>query len=294
MRNNIIILFTILSLSSLCQTSSDSRVLNYSDSAVAKAGSCASPDGPMKVTTNESLDYQWLQDNGYCNPKSYGKTPTVCWTFTPTTDSVDINSGWAGQGCAVYSFGSFRLFSPACVQIGTGLSFGNLLPGTQYSFCMSASTTGGGPGCIGFTDFCPYYYERGTIPLPIKLIEFKGKESVDGSIFLWWTTGSEQNNSYFTIESTEDGNLFKRISNIPGQGNSYQKSFYFYIDKNSVNGINYYRLRQTDYDGKYTYSNIIAIEVELEKVNNNGKILYYDILGRIVDRKVSILYMDNK
>src|SRR3990167_6503714 len=109
-RNIIVSLFTVFySLSSLfSQVVGDYKVFNSASIINFKAGSCASPDGAMKVTTNETLDYQWLQDNGYCNPNSYGKDPTVCWTFTPTTDSVDINSGWVGQGCVNYAFGSFK------------------------------------------------------------------------------------------------------------------------------------------------------------------------------------------
>ena len=56
-----------------------------------KAGSCGSPDGVANSTIIVPPSYAWLQTNGYCNPAAYGKTPNVCWTFTPTSSSVSIN-----------------------------------------------------------------------------------------------------------------------------------------------------------------------------------------------------------
>ena len=79
-----------------------------------KAGSCGSPDGAMNSTTITPPSYAWLQANGYCNPSAYGTNPTVCWTFTPTSTSVTMNSGYSTTGCANISHGPFNLYNSSC------------------------------------------------------------------------------------------------------------------------------------------------------------------------------------
>ena len=75
-----------------------------------------------------------------------------------------------------------------------------------------------------------------------------------------WATSYEVNNDYFNIERSNDGANFNSISTIYGAGNSAQNLSYSAIDDKPLNGISYYRLRQTDYDGETSYSNLKAIE----------------------------------
>jgi len=94
--------------------------------------------------------------------------------------------------------------------------------------------------------------------LPIDLVEFKGvcqNENVE----LSWTTASEINNSFFTLERSEDGRDFKMIAEVDGAGNSHEIINYKYVDNNPDSKSYYYRFKQTDFDGKYSYSNIIYI-----------------------------------
>jgi len=96
-------------------------------------------------------------------------------------------------------------------------------------------------------------------PLPISLVAFEGKIEDNGNK-LRWTTASEKNNDYFTIEKTTDGKSFENIGKITGAGNSIYHNSYSLIDQNIEPIINYYRLKQTDYDGKHTYSDLISID----------------------------------
>lgn len=119
-------------------------------------------------------------------------------------------------------------------------------------------------GQVSAITFTAADFERGWVlvdrsaPLPIELIEFTG-DCANGQRNLYWTTASETNNNYFTIEKSVDGKEFIEIgtttSLAPG-GYSTSKLTYNYIDKNNIPG-NYYRLKQTDYDGKFEYSKII-------------------------------------
>jgi hypothetical protein len=117
------------------------------------------------------------------------------------------------------------------------------------------------------------------VPLPIELISFEGITK-NGYNHLFWKTASESNNDYFTIEKTQDGINYNTVININGAGNSNTTLSYDYIDYNVDNTINYYRLKQTDYDGKYAYSHIITLD-------NTRKILLVvrvvNLLGHDVD-----------
>jgi hypothetical protein len=99
---------------------------------------------------------------------------------------------------------------------------------------------------------------NGVNPLPIELIDFSGTTKGQ-TIQLLWTTATETNNDYFTIERSSDASNFESIINIKGAGNSSDIIHYNALDAQPFYGINYYRLKQTDFDGKYVYSGIISV-----------------------------------
>ena len=95
-------------------------------------------------------------------------------------------------------------------------------------------------------------------PLPIELIYFKAK-LVENIVKLTWATASELNNDYFTIERSSDGIHFEEIIRQRGAGNNTYTIYYKNEDKNPLKGYNFYRLKQTDYDGLFIYSAIETI-----------------------------------
>lgn len=104
------------------------------------------------------------------------------------------------------------------------------------------------------------------IALPIVLISFEGVKAGDENI-LTWSTITEINNDYFTIEKTEDGETFEIVGILNGSGSSSILNEYRIVDYNVQKRINYYRLKQTDFDGKYTYTDLISIENSDRKEN---------------------------
>jgi hypothetical protein len=94
--------------------------------------------------------------------------------------------------------------------------------------------------------------------LPIELLEFKANLQ-NKKVLLSWSTASETNNDYFTIERSVDGINFKSVLTQRGAGNSTSRKNYEAIDENPIEGQSYYRLKQTDFDGKFTYSEMRAI-----------------------------------
>jgi hypothetical protein len=94
--------------------------------------------------------------------------------------------------------------------------------------------------------------------LPVELSKYQLK-CFDGKVMLDWTTDSELNNDYFTVERSQDCRFFEPIAKIAGNGTTTELIEYFYVDEEAIDGIMYYRLRQTDYNGNSkTYAPLSA------------------------------------
>lgn len=132
-------------------------------------------------------------------------------------------------------------------------------------------------------------------PLPVELAYFAGMWK-DQNINLFWRTASEQNNKGFEVQKSKDGNTFEKIGFTKGNGTTVDVTNYNFIDRSPSNGINYYRLKQIDFDGKFEYSKIIAVAYEKSMTINQqvSETIYfneyvenaelYDIHGRLVKR----------
>jgi Secretion system C-terminal sorting domain len=104
----------------------------------------------------------------------------------------------------------------------------------------------------------------GETVLPVSLLAFTAKQT-DNTIILNWKTAQEINNDYFLVEHSTNGTQFSSIGKVKGNGNSSNESLYSFIDKNSKNGRNFYRLAQTDFSGKVNYSSIVEINYNAVK-----------------------------
>ena len=100
-------------------------------------------------------------------------------------------------------------------------------------------------------------------PLPIELSSFSARPVAE-KVYLDWSTASEKNNEFFTIERSLDGIEFKGIGTEEGRGNSDVRNDYQFIDESPENGVNYYRLKQTDFDGRFEYSKVVSVQFESE------------------------------
>jgi hypothetical protein len=94
--------------------------------------------------------------------------------------------------------------------------------------------------------------------LPIELSSFSGHCSGAASE-LDWSTATESNNSYFTIEYSSDGFNWQTVGTEPAAGNSSTARYYSFTDRTYRTGTAYYRLQQTDLDGKFTFSPVISL-----------------------------------
>lgn len=109
------------------------------------------------------------------------------------------------------------------------------------------------------TSFSPYGVGSAGSPLPIELVSFDAT-LVENTVVLDWTTASETNNDYFVVERSSDGKSFTPIDQVKGAGNSIQKLMYTAVDPSPLTETSYYRIKQIDFDGKYSFSTIKSID----------------------------------
>ncbi len=246
-----------------------------------RAGSCASPNGPIVCTELPDYPtYTEVYDAGCCytiNPAV--KNATYCYTFTSPGTTATLDAAFTftyGGGFSLW-FSDFELFTcaPGCVLFGTGLVFTGLTPGQCYTWCFDTHFTGGGGGA-GFTSMCPYFIY--TTPLPIVLTDFTASADID-KILLKWTTFSESNCDSYTIYRSNDGILFQNLGSISGSGTTNIEKTYHFEDKNPVAGINYYYLQQTDFGGNTVNSEVISCNFDQLPVVVN----YFTVSGQLID-----------
>jgi hypothetical protein len=97
--------------------------------------------------------------------------------------------------------------------------------------------------------------------LPVTLVSFEATVKENEGVLLRWTTSFELNNDYFAIERSTDGRNFRALTKVSGKGNKHNQNNYESIDYFPYPGHNYYRLKQTDYDGSFGYSRIRVVNV---------------------------------
>lgn len=129
-------------------------------------------------------------------------------------------------------------------------------------------------------------------PLPIQLVEFKATPQ-KSAVHLNWITASELNNDYFTIERSVNGIDFEPYAMMKGAGNSSSLQYYSLVDSSPLNGLSYYRLKQTDFDGAFDYSEIKSVlfreELDIELYPNPAN-HFVELRGKHLDEsEVSVV-----
>ncbi|MES2848690.1 MAG: SdrD B-like domain-containing protein [Bacteroidota bacterium] len=191
-----------------------------------------------------------------------------------------------------------KLYNNAGINVATAVtdangfySFANVQPDTSY-YVMFSKPTGynftlrdvGGTGSIvnskannigRSTNFAIpasatiLNIDAGIVPTgatPVMLLSFTGTLQNNKTVLLNWQTTAEYNNDYFDVERSSDGINFVAIGRVKGNGTTSLAHSYSLIDTKPLNGANYYRLRQVDFDGHYAYSNIVLVRISKSPV----------------------------
>lgn len=107
--------------------------------------------------------------------------------------------------------------------------------------------------------------DAGIIPteiVPVTLLSFTARLQTNKTVLLNWQTTAEINNDHFDVERSTDGLNFNFIGRVAGNGTTSLPHSYSLIDPAPASGLNYYRLRQVDLDGHFTFSHIEVVELK--------------------------------
>jgi len=138
----------------------------------------------------------------------------------------------------------------------TGDTTQAIVVSTSGLFTVSVATSG---GCISSASISIVV----SAPLPVELLSFHAAQRDDG-ILLSWKTASEINNDHFMLERSADHISWVALREIPGAGTSSMSHSYQVLDDRPIEGMNYYRLKQTDFDGRFSYSSVIRCKYTKE------------------------------
>lgn len=234
---------------------------NFTNNAggVVNAGTFASSgngtftnNGRINVTNDWTSNATIINNNGYIIiGGAYSGNTNMTWGpssyFRANTWNSNGNITGPASSCAGLDVTTSWSYSGT---VGAGNS------GNVY-MCLRASPGSSPGGGLNSTHLAC----SGCTTLPIELLMLTA-ETVNGVNYLHWITATETNNAYFTIERSKDGVSFEPIGKISGAGNSTKNLSYTFADEKPFEGQSYYRLMQTDFDGRYSVSPVVAAKQE--------------------------------
>lgn len=218
----------------------------------ASFGTLSNHDDNDMSIVDTYIDYGTLNDAGV-------------WTITPdaqpTGGNYNIRLYTANMtGLVDNEFGPLKRPEASTTAADWTDGGGNLNAGSGDGR-MIADGYGYRLGLSSFSQFGMGEDGGGGSGLPIELISFTASLTNEEVVKLEWITSTEINNDFFTIEKSVDGVTFESIANIPGAGNSTTEKVYHLNDNTPEEGMNYYRLKQTDYDGSFIHSDVVAVKL---------------------------------
>ncbi len=229
-------------------TSSTGSCISYGSKACAKKGAA------IKVTENGTtktkypcVQWNWGYSATDCSKWYYPQVVTAACDTCHGIENVSVG-GYYGSVAGGHIF-----------PIGTTSSegFGNKHIMNTWWNGIEAK----GVNTLKLTELSP------VILLPITLCKWTA-QNLTTSVLLEWTTATEEGNNYFTIERSFDGVNWETLGKVEGAGTTSMSHSYSFEDKNPLSGISYYRLKQTDFNGKSTYSSIKCINRPNDDVDN--------------------------
>lgn len=229
----------------------------------------------LSATITVALDNgDWNDGSNWSNGEpGCGDTIVIPSAFTVTvTDHVNLDEN-STPACNtpsfIYVYGTLHFQSGKKMYLacGSGVVIAGGPPPGQV-------TAGGGGGNSNLIDICqttvwnagsgdqsgPLVW--GTDPvLPIELVSFEAHIN-ENVVDIKWVTASESNNDFFTIERSKDGQTIEEVEIVDGAGTSTSILTYFIKDYEPWIGISYYRLKQTDFDGRFSYSEWVPVDYD--------------------------------
>ena len=206
--------------------------------------------------------------NSFLGPPACGDNIVILDGYSVTISSdTDLTGCASSSNITVNNNSTLLLNTNVDLDLEAGTQIFIVSGGTIDMQAGSAINIGGTPEANG-----PVTITGGasgtTIPsvAPIELLSFSAESTPQG-IVLDWSTATETNNSHFEIERGNTLGNFQSIVTLDGAGNSDQTLNYQHIDAQPLPGTTLYRLKQTDFDGTFSYSGIVEVNHSFNTAN---------------------------
>lgn len=233
------------------------------------------------LSSYDLILYEFLADSGlvYKVEKLFGVIDDEGNQFGAVWFPIpDMRDGRAGMVLynktteKVVQFLSYRGVFEASEGVANGMMSENIMPaqGISNPDSLSIQLLGTGTCPEDFFWVGLVLETKGSLNgpnqnlLPIELMDFRATPK-EKNVLVEWETEVEINNDYMVVEHSTDGRKFSDLTQIAGAGNTLEPQYYSYLHTNPVPGINYYRLRQVDFNGKETHHKIVAVQFQTDQ-----------------------------
>ncbi|MCF8283324.1 MAG: hypothetical protein K9J45_23210, partial [Bacteroidales bacterium] len=278
--------------SSVTINSGGALTFNYT-SARINDGSTLTNDGTVTVnagknltvngtfTNNNTFNHNGILDGTGIIDGSAGLSNSSGGTVAPgsspgclTFGSGLTNDGTLeielADGTACNNYDQINVTGDVTLNGIINISFVNGITPTSSTFTIltATGTKSGTPtitwpaGYSGSGTFVGNEFQVSFSLLPVEMVYFRAASPDDEAVELNWRTASELNNEGFDIERSNDGRHWETLGFVPGHGTTQAEQSYAFTDERPLPGVNYYRLRQVDFDGKMEYSDIRSVMME--------------------------------
>ncbi|MEQ9405563.1 MAG: T9SS type A sorting domain-containing protein [Cyclobacteriaceae bacterium] len=209
-----------------------------------------------------------LNRNWYITPTTQPSSTVYVRFYSLDTENTDLHTELGNDGQSPGTLSNFNADSIKITKIPGVSSLDPYVAGssrTLHNPVVADYSTNGKSYTIAissFSEFVPHF-SPGTPDevLPVELVDFRA-EIINQAVAVKWSTITELNNDHFIVERSVDGELFESLGRVEGAGTTNEKIDYTLNDNKPLAGLTYYRLKQVDYDGTTTFSEIIQIDYQ--------------------------------
>jgi N-acetylneuraminic acid mutarotase len=182
------------------------------------------------------------------------------WSFNPTANAGAGEWTWMKGDSTADNTGIYgTLGTPAAANKPGGRYIAGTWTVNTDFWLFGGFGYSSSPGTRLLNDL--WKISSGVIILPVNFGSFTATKS-NGTAVLHWTTAQELNSSYFIVERSGDGTNFTSIGRLPAAGNFNIQTNYQFTDISPLSGTDYYRIKEVDIDGKFTYSVIRSVNFD--------------------------------
>lgn len=183
-----------------------------------------------------------------------GSTTVNSGSFT-----LNYNNAFGNQNTGACGINQKWDFTSGAQNILSGLSAGSY---TLQVYCSASGSQSNNSGCSDNVQQAALSASfTVNAAMPVQLLSFTAEKS-NKDVVLHWATATEIDNDYFQVEHLTPGQDWADLGRVAGKGTSASNQLYRFTHRNPTKGVQYYRLKQVDLDGKYMYSPIVSIDVQ--------------------------------